>query len=127
MSENIPYTNERVFQSDAFTWTWNQFPELRRLFFKVHNEGQKGIAQAMADRSMGLVPGIPDIVFVRPLMGIELKIEGGTLSKDQKKVHQDWNNAGINVFVAWNMEQYQNIVIRELERLGLEPLDHRTK
>lgn len=117
LPDDQPYPNGTIFQADAFSWTWNTFPELRRLFFKVHNEGKKGMIRAMQDRSMGIVPGIPDIVFMHPRMGIELKSINDKQNADQKKVQETWTAAGVKYFVARTMGEYKEIVNRELNAI----------
>ena len=104
------YKYEKHFQVDAFTWTWNTYPQYRRLFFKVHNEGKKHIIAANQDKAEGIVPGIPDLVFVHPLMGIELKADKGYQKPSQKRVQESWEAVGITYHIVWTMGEYKAII-----------------
>lgn len=123
--DDHPYPSGDIFQADAFMWTWNHLPQLRRLFFKVHNEGYKKKVggkpvRAMQDKSMGIVPGIPDIVFMHPRMGIELKSANDTQKPDQKIVQSAWEALGVKYYIAKTMGEYKEIVTKEAEKLGFK-------
>lgn len=102
--------SEAQLQAECFMWTWNTYPHLRRLFFHPHNEGRKTVKKAVMDRSGGVVPGIPDFVFLSPPMGIEFKIPGEKQNEDQKKVEEVWVKAGIPYHVVMSVEQYIDII-----------------
>lgn len=106
--------NEDVLQAECFKWVWNNYPKYRRTFFRVKNEGKKDIRTAMKDRAMGNVPGIPDIVFMEPRMGVELKVHGGRQSKAQKEVQNSWYDNGIDYFILWSMEEFKELIISKM-------------
>lgn len=56
------------------------------LFMHIKNEGKKTKAQADFDRSMGMMAGASDFIFLGvPPMALELKRQDNTLSKWQPK------------------------------------------
>jgi hypothetical protein len=69
-----------------------RYPHL--LFMHVKNEGKKTKAQADFDRSMGMLSGASDFLFLgSPAMCLELKRKDHTLSKWQPKQEQFLINA----------------------------------
>lgn len=79
--------------------------ELRRMGYVVHGDANgasktpKGISQAKA---CGMQPGWPDMCIVMDqLIWIELKMEKGRLSDDQKTVHNQLRAAGQTVHVIY--------------------------
>jgi len=111
------FASEKQLQAHCFQWTWNMYPELRRLFFKVNNDGEKNIVAAVQDRGLGIVRGIPDLVFMVPAMGIELKMPGKKQTEDQIKVEVKWKSRQIPYYLVFTVEQYQEIVIREVDKI----------
>lgn len=107
---------EDKFQAAAFQWTWNTYPELRLTFFRVKNEGKKNIKVAMKDKSMGIIAGIPDLVFMTPRMGVELKVKGGRQLPSQEKVEYAWGANEIEYYIVWTMDEYQELVRRKVKQ-----------
>ena len=101
--------SETQLQAECFQWCWNEHPETRRLLWMNRNHGKKKMMEALQDRAMGLVPGIPDLTFIWKfeVYGIEIKIPGGVLSDDQKKVHKAWGPHG-NIITVYSLEQFKN-------------------
>lgn len=96
----------------CFQWTWREYPEYRRLFFHVKNEGYKHGATAAQDHGKGLVAGIPDIVWIAPVaMGIELKWGNGRQSEGQTKVQDAWEKAGVPYYIVRSLDEYKAIVV----------------
>lgn len=108
------FANEGALQAECFEWSWNYYPEFRLLFFKVHNEGKKNKRRATQDRAMGIVPGEPDIVWIQPRFGIEIKMPGEEQTKDQIKVENKWKEAGVKYYLAETLGEYKAIVISEI-------------
>lgn len=111
------YANEDIFQAAAFQWTWNTFPELRRLFFHPKNEGNKNIVTAIQDRGKGVVPGVADFIFFEPRFAVELKQPGKTQNEDQLKFEAKCKERNIPYYLVEYMEDYQRIVTAEIDKI----------
>lgn len=114
-SEYIAYipANEDQFQAATYKYINNNYPQLRGYFFHVPNESASSDLMRIKLASMGVIPGIPDIVCVNPIFAIELKMPNGTQSPKQKRIEQLWSAKGIPFAVCWNandvcffLEQY---------------------
>jgi hypothetical protein len=85
--------------------------------------GKLGKATAGHLRGVGLKAGMPDIMIFHKgrCFGIELKVPGGKLSKDQFEMHELLAEAGVPVEVCYNLEDVVtaligfNLPIRDLE------------
>jgi hypothetical protein len=97
------YSNEGQFQAATFQYINNNYKDLRGFFFHPPNENQHRLI------SMGILPGIPDLVFIKPkLWAIELKHGKGTLSPAQKNLHKLWGDYGIKIFTCHTPQQVLN-------------------
>jgi len=96
------YMNEDQFQAATFMYLNNNYPELRGLLFHVPNEGAKSKFEGAKLKSMGVVAGVPDLILVSPMCGIELKMPNGRLSPSQNELHKTWLSAGVPCYVCWN-------------------------
>lgn len=107
---------EEQLTAACFQWAWAERPQTRRLLFHVPNEGERNPVRAGQLKAMGLTPGIPDFVFIWPttrhpeVWGIEMKLPGGKLSKNQEKVHLTWKNMGCSTYVCTSLEEFKNII-----------------
>lgn len=65
-------------------------------------------------KALGLRPGVPDLMFVHPITGvahfIELKAPGGTISPDQRGVHNALLNSHAPVTVARSIDQVEHFL-----------------
>jgi len=101
--------SEAKIQSEVFQTVWNEYPELRRLFFHIPNGGKRHIVEATKFKSMGVVAGIPDM-FLALARGryhgffIELKNEVGKIDKKQLAIHDKLRAQGYRVDVHDNFE-----------------------
>jgi hypothetical protein len=103
---------EDKLQSECFQWTWNTFPDTRRLLFHVPNERDTGIPswikkllkehfplaleflirksnpkiQGMRNKSIGVVSGVADLIFLwhGKTFAFELKVGTNKQSENQK-------------------------------------------
>lgn len=59
-------------------------------------------------QAMGVVPGIPDCIFIwaGKAWGFEFKTPTGTVSPAQKLVHSTWAEQGIQVFIVRSVEDF---------------------
>jgi hypothetical protein len=97
---SLQFVNESQFQAATFQYINNNYKELRGFFFHPPNENQHRLI------SMGILPGIPDFVFIKPKMwAMELKHGKGRLSEAQIKLHAKWAENNIRTFVVYNQSQ----------------------
>ncbi len=94
------YANEDQFQVATFAFINHNYPKTRKLCFHVANESATSDRMRMALAAKGLVAGIPDIVCVHPLFGMELKTLKGIQSEKQKAVEEKWINAGVPYYLC---------------------------
>lgn len=126
---------ESDLQAACVKWFKTQYP--KHIIYAITNEGIAGAAaQRMAygakRKRMGVMAGIPDLcipcvafrftpeseddkpsidnmTFTGALY-IELKVKGGSVSKIQKDTQTKLRNAGNDVHVCYNLEEFQAVV-----------------
>jgi len=76
--------------------------ELGLFVFHPANGGNRSAREGMAFKRIGVMAGIPDLVFVTPrgMIFMEVKTIKGRLSEVQKKVHAELKSMGYKVLVA---------------------------
>lgn len=99
------YHNEDQFQAATFQYINEAYPRLRKLVFHVPNESATNDIIRMQLKSKGVVPGIPDIVCVCPLFGLELKMPKGTQSDAQKIIERVWSQNCITYALCRSAEE----------------------
>lgn len=107
-TEDKIYGSEDSFQSDCYLWFHNTYPQYRgRLCYNLNNSRNK--VRGMMDKSMGLQPGRSDMVLYHNSHAymIELKLPGGTQSKEQKKWECTIKNAGFDYVIIRSLEEFQ--------------------
>lgn len=104
---------EDQLQSKIFKWMWNEFPHTRKRFFAVPNGGLRNKREASKLKSTGVVPGIPDMIFIDNgfVHFFELKTESGRVSNEQKMVHVIFKHHMFPVYVIRSIEQFQIIIL----------------
>lgn len=112
--------SEEVLQSKFWQWTWNELPETRRLIFHVPNELEKlkgeseqsHMRRLLKARSMGVVPGVWDNVFLWKgnMHIIEAKIGKNDLSKNQILVGDAQAMHGAIRHKFYTIEEGQSII-----------------
>lgn len=101
-----PAPNEDVLTSLTHRYINNNYPQLRGFYLHIPNESATNKLMRMKLVSMGLLPGAPDFLFLKPYTWfLELKMPTGSLSPAQKKLHPKWKDAGLIVETAWSKEQ----------------------
>lgn len=110
-SSMINHEEERM-QARCFQGFWNKYPLLRRCLFSVPNGGTRNALEVSRMKAGGLVPGIPDMIFVYSgrAYGIEMKTEKGVLSDEQVKCHRAFDSQGVPVYVVRSEEQFWAVV-----------------
>lgn len=98
------YMNEDQFQAATYMYINNNYPMFRKLVFHVPNQGAKNPKEGAKLKAMGVIAGVPDLILLKPLCGIELKMPTGRIDPNQKEIHAHWGNNDIPVYVCWNPE-----------------------
>lgn len=103
---------ESKLQQDCFVWFWNEFPNLRRTLFHVPNGGQRGRVAGNRMKSIGVVAGVPDFVFLHAgqCHFIELKTDSGLISGKQKEIHFIFAKQGFKVNVIRSFDEFTKLI-----------------
>ena len=111
MKEQKPKSEGRI-QADAYQWFHNTFPHLRGLLYHVPNGELRDDITAAKLKAMGVVPGIPDIVFHyrQRTFFFEFKKPGEDASNAQKKIHKQLDLQRFVVWLVDNLEQFKYLI-----------------
>jgi len=101
--------SESKIQQDCFVWFWNEFPLLRRTLFHIPNGGPRGRVAGNRMKSIGVVAGVPDFVFVHDghVHFFELKKPGETVSGKQKEIHFIFAKQNCPVTVIRSLDEFK--------------------
>lgn len=92
---------------------------VRGLFvFHCPNGGQRSAREGAAFKRIGVVAGIPDLIFALKdgrTVFVEVKTQKGTLSDAQKAVHAELERLGHQVFTAYGGPQGVELIERMAE------------
>lgn len=102
---------ENNLQYECYLWAYNNFPQIRGLFFSVPNGGQRNQREAATLKATGLTPGIPDMILMKPLTGFEFKTLTGVISPAQQKIHDTWRKAGVEVYIIRDFGSFEKIIV----------------
>ncbi len=84
---------EKKLQYELVVWFSQEYPQLRGLFFEANNDTYN-VKHAMKRRSMGMISGVSDLIFVMPktsvIVGIELKAPKSVHSKQHIQNQITW-------------------------------------
>ena len=56
------------------------------------NGGSRDKREGMKLKAMGVLPGCPDLICVKPLFALELKMPNGSQSPAQKQIQELWGS-----------------------------------
>ena len=103
--------SEDKLQSECYLWFHETFPEYRGLLCYNLNNSRNRIRASM-DKAMGLQKGRSDMVLYwnGTAYHIELKVAGGTQSKDQKKWQQAIKNAGFDYVIVRSLLDFMDYI-----------------
>jgi ATP-dependent exoDNAse (exonuclease V) beta subunit len=103
--------SEAQIQSECFRWLWNEHPETRGLFFTINNNSEH-VVRAMIRKSLGIVPGVADTVFLWKgnAYFIEFKTNEGVLSKAQIEWHRKIINEMFLYFVVRSVDEFKTVI-----------------
>ena len=102
-------TELRIMQ-ECFTWFWNTYPHLRRLFFRIKNEGTSRISGAIG-KATGIIPGVSDMILLAKgtAVFIEFKTPEGKQSESQKKWQTHIENFGYSYHLVHSLSEFQTL------------------
>ena len=102
---------ESQIQSQCVIWLWNTHPETRGLFFSVNNNSEH-IARAMIRKSIGLISGVSDCLFMwrGKTYCFEFKTPTGRQSSSQIEWQHKVNNHGFDYYIVRSFEEFKRII-----------------
>jgi len=104
--------SEVAIQSRAYVNLWNKRPELRGRVFAINNNSQNSIKGAL-NKSMGVLPGVADMAFIRPngkILWIEWKTPTGSQSKQQLEWQQIVSQLGHEYVVVRSEQEFLSVI-----------------
>lgn len=104
---------EDTLLSKCHIFLWNNYPHLRYATWHIANERQTTARNGAVLKAKGVLSGVPDYVinYKGKTLYIEFKSEKGTVSENQKKVHEALRKQGFEVYIVRTFEQFNNILI----------------
>ncbi|RZL62081.1 MAG: VRR-NUC domain-containing protein [Pedobacter sp.] len=115
LEQPLTFTSEAAMQAAVFQYFWNNHPVTRRRIFHVPNGGSRNKIEAVQLRAQGVVKGITDLICLgdKGFFAIELKVNGGVVSTEQKEIHSLWRSLGHKVYVCWSYEETVEVINKE--------------
>lgn len=112
--------SENRLQQKCFKWFSESFPELNGLMWHNYNNPRNKVQGAQL-KTMGLVAGIPDLVFVGGGVPVffELKTKTGRVSEVQREIHDKLREHGMDVHIIRDVEQFKALFFEVLTNAGL--------
>ena len=97
----IPQSEDQ-FQAATNQFINHNYPKMRHFYFHVPNESATSDLMRLKLYSMGVLPGVPDFIFLKPYTWtIELKMPNGTVSPKQKALHELWQTyCSVKTFIC---------------------------
>ncbi len=88
--------------------------ELQRQIEADLNRRELFFVRSRMDRRTSVRVGLPDFLIILPggfCLAIEVKVQGGVVSDDQKACFTDyWDKTGRIVYIVWSFEQYLEVL-----------------
>ena len=86
--------------------------DLPHVIFSVPNGAYVSKHQAMKLKATGLVSGVSDLIIIQPnrCLFIELKLEKGKQSENQKNFENKVKRLGFEYFIVRSLEEFKKIV-----------------
>lgn len=114
--------SEARVQAESFQWFNNSFPHLRGLMYHVPNGELRDPITANKLKAMGVVPGIPDIVFHyrSRTYFFEFKKPNEKPTEDQLDIHKQLDLQRFMVWVVDSQEDFQRLVEAIIEDTSTE-------
>jgi hypothetical protein len=107
-THNLPKLSEFKIQSQCFLYHWNNYPNERGRLFTVNNNSDNKI-RAVINQSMGVVPGVADMMYLSDtgLIAIEFKTITGRQSDVQKRWQAVIEAAGYRYVIIRTFEEFK--------------------
>jgi len=113
------YDTETAFQTYCADW-------LRKRYSITGNDGfrfwhhsaneREGARAGFRAKMMGQSRGFPDFVHLGLRLGLELKIPGGRVSKDQLQWLEYLRGIGWESRLVWSFEEFREVVLEAISR-----------
>jgi hypothetical protein len=103
---------ENQLQAQIFQFHWNNVKTERGLLFHVNNKARNSIEGAKF-KAMGVIAGVSDLIYLKPgglPILIELKIDKGSQSSEQKKWELLVRSAGYQYAICRSLEDFLKII-----------------
>jgi len=103
--------SESALQAQIFLHHWNTYPNERGLLFHVNNKARNAI-EGNRMKAMGSVAGVSDLIYLRPggkPLLLELKLDTGKQSPEQKKWQSAVEAAGYEYRIIRSLNEFQQI------------------
>ena len=111
----MPLQPEQILQINVVNWFNYQYPQYEDDLHHFANERKCSMRQGVTLKRMGVKKGVTDIFIGLPCGGyyglwLELKTEGGKLSKEQKEFIDRKNARGYLALAAWGFDDAVNAI-----------------
>ena len=107
---------EDQLQQQIFTYYNNNYclknNNPRHIIFSVPNGGTRNILEAKKLKATGILSGVSDLIIVQPnrIIFLELKIEKGIQSDNQKDFETRIKFLGFEYYICRSLEQFKTII-----------------
>lgn len=98
---NVNNFSEHTEQVNLVNWARKQ----GIFIFSVPNGFKSSAKACVMMKQEGLLSGVPDLIACFPngkAVFLEMKVQGGVVSIEQKKVHKQLQELGFDVYVCWS-------------------------
>jgi hypothetical protein len=114
--------SENNLQAEIYKWYHNNYclktSEQRGLIFSIPNGGTRNKLEALTLKSTGLLKGASDMVLIFPngkLIFLELKIEKGVQSDEQKDFESRVKLLGYEYHLIRSLEEFKLLTLNNIE------------
>lgn len=115
---DVRFAVESQLQEACTKWFWNVIGEpYRRMLFHVNNNST-GSVRGAQNRSLGVVRGVSDLVFISfgETIFIELKLPGQTQSEEQIDFERKVLERGHRYILCHSFEGFKNLIYTEINK-----------
>lgn len=115
MTERTRIAERDIQRAVLLHWKVRRYPHTR--IAAIRNESASFANKGMLNAALaeGLTPGMPDLIVLGPereqVRFIELKAADGVLSNEQKRIHAEMTELGLNVRTAWSLDEALSILV----------------
>lgn len=107
-------TENRI-QQECYMWLHNTYPELRGLYFEIHNNAHSA-KSGMIHKAIGRQPGVADNCLLLPNgqgpVFLEFKTGSGKQSEAQKKWEAICKSAGYKYYVIRSLNDFKSLCLQ---------------